>query len=94
MVEPIITINTITALSRVISFLERTNQKQALETFTKYNWVSARFDVKDGMLTLMFYPDRTAKPDTVLYVTVDSQIDRYALWQYFYQPEHRHDWEA
>ena len=94
MVEPIITINTISELSRVIAFLKRTNQEDTLQTFGKYNWVSARFDVKDGLLTLTFYSDRTSDPDTVLYLTVDSQIDRYALWQYFYQPEHRHDWEA
>ena len=93
MVEPAITLKTINELSRVVSFLERTNQKDTLKTFAKYNWVSASFDVKDGVLALTFYSDRTCKPDTILYLTVDSQIDRYALWQYFYQPEHRHDWE-
>ena len=93
MIEPTIKFNKDIDFARLIKFLERTNQQDALNTLKQYHCLSANYDIKQGAIEIKFYRDRIAGVSRIIYITVDSQIDRYALWQYFYQPEHRNDWE-
>lgn len=93
MIEPTIKFKKDIDLVCLIKFLERANQQDALNTLKQYHQLSASYAVKQGTIEINFYQGHTGGVSKIIYITVDSQIDRYALWQYFYQPEHRNDWE-
>ena len=88
--EPVLKFSNDISARRLIHYLRNYNQEAVLRSIEQHSVFSFQYDVKQGSIEIRLY-DLNKRVVGLTTLTVDDQIDRYALWQYFYSPEHRDD---
>lgn len=89
MYEPMIKFSNDSSAIRLINYLKSHNQEAVLRSIEQHPAFSFQYDVRQGSIEIHLYD--LNRVVGLITLTVDEQIDRYNLWQYFYSPEHRDD---
>ena len=91
MEEPVLKLSNSTCINKLIQYLTYHKLQDVLDSIAKHNALSLRYDTHTGDLILTLY--HSERVSAVIHLTVGEELERYKLWQYFYLPEHRNDWE-
>ena len=78
-------------IKKFIQYLKYHNLQNILDLVDKHTALSVQYDTNYGDLILTLYDGEQVS--TMVHLTAGEDFERNTLWQYFYQPEHRHDWE-
>jgi allophanate hydrolase subunit 1 len=88
---PILKFSKNSDIKKFIQYLKYHNLQNILDLVDKHTALSVQYDTNYGDLVLTLYDDEQVS--TVVHLTAKDALESNKLWQYFYQPEHRHDWE-